>query len=238
MECPWCGSSIIINNAKAVYSPPYLEAEMNGEYLHMATHTVYSECKTCGLLFINPRFPDAWYEWFYSSGTYRQTLGISHERMDADEQARADELVKWLKSIRKFSKIKTHLDVGSSKGYFLLESSSAFNCEITAFDLSGQYACCSPTELKNIPFGLVSCIHVLEHVTDPIQELTTLSQMTSKYLLIEVPGINTLGGAFRFAHLYYFPPELLKNKIIELGFEIVAMETEPNTRILGVKKVV
>jgi hypothetical protein len=184
-------------------------------------------------LFVKPRLSDEWYNWFYSSGTYRQTLGISQEEMDRDEEFRAHEIVSWLGE--KNISIKNHYDIGSSRGFLLAYSHNLFDCEINGNELNTSYSWVTPSKPDGTP-DLVSAIHVLEHVTDPIKELTTWASMTSKYLLIEVPGLRTVGGPLRFAHLYYFPPELLKAKIIELGFDIVAMETEPNTRILGEKK--
>jgi hypothetical protein len=236
MTCPWCGKqSIIIDNAKAIYTAPHMDAEMNGERLHMATLTTYSECKACGLLFVNPRLSDEWYDWFYSSGTYRQTLGISQEEMDADEQRRADDLVDWL-SVFDEMNFKYHIDVGSSRGFFTIGTYNKFGCMSIGIDINKKYQNGQIKDPENLGSpDLVSAIHVLEHVTDPIKELTTWASMTSKYLLIEVPGLNTTGGPLRFTHLYYFPPELLKAKMIELGFDIVAMETEPNTRILAEK---
>ena len=234
MICPWCGGSLIINNAKSVYSAPHMDAEMNGERLHMGTLTTYSECKTCGLMFVNPKLSDEWYEWFYSSGTYRQTLGISQEEMDADEQRRADDLVEWL-SVFDEMNINHHCDIGSSRGYLMENMRREYQCSVYGVEPNSDYKSIVESGYFSKP-DLVSAIHVLEHVTDPIKELTTWANMTSKYLLIEVPGLNTVGGPLRFAHLYYFPPELLKAKIIELGFDIVAMETEPNTRILAEKR--
>jgi len=233
MTCPWCGGEKIFRNTHVVYTSPYLMVELNGAKIPVQTITTFSTCD-CGLTFQENRQSDEWYDWFYSSGTYRQTLGISQEEMDADEQRRADEISKWLNT--RIENIKHHVDIGASRGYLLEEIQKIYRCQSTAADLNGAY-------LEHIysiadkQCDLVSAIHVLEHVTDPIKELTTWSQMTSKYLLIEVPGLNTIGGALRFAHIYYFPPKLLMDKIIELGFEIVDMETGPNTRILGMKHI-
>jgi hypothetical protein len=82
---------------------------------------------------------------------------------------------------------------------------------------------------------LVSAIHVLEHTTDPLSELKHYADMTSKYLLIEVPGLTCTGGPLRFAHLFYFPPQVLADQVTKLGFKIIDMQTEPNTRILAEK---
>lgn len=233
MTCPWCGSEKIFHNTHVVYTSPYLVVELHGAKIPVQTITSFSTCD-CGLTFQENRFSDEWYNWFYSSGTYRQTLGISQEEMDADEQRRADDLVEWL-SVFDEMNVSSHIDVGASKGCFSSAIGNKYKCMSYAVDLNRERILGIKPPDDNFA-DLVSAIHVLEHVTDPIKELTTWASMTSKYLLIETPGLNTIGGPLRFAHLYYFPPELLKAKIIELGFNIVAMETEPNTRILGEKK--
>jgi len=235
MTCPWCGGGKIFHNTHTVSSAPYFMVDIGSGKILAQAVTNYSTCD-CGLTFQENRQSDEWYNWFYSSGTYRQTLGISQEEMDADEQRRADDLIKWLYHYRNL--FGYHLDIGASQGFFLWETCNQWDCLISGNEINkthGNYGAFEYDKVVGYP-DLVSAIHVLEHVTDPIKELTTWAQMTSKYLLIEVPGLHTVGGALRFAHLYYFPPELLKAKIIELGFDIVAMETEPNTRILAVKK--
>lgn len=236
MTCPWCGGNEIQHDIKRVITAPYLAVELGDTNIPMASMANYSECK-CGLVFQEHRQSDEWYEWFYSSGTYRQTLGISQEEMDADEQRRADDLVKWLSVFNKIN-FNHHCDVGASRGYLSTQMKHKFDCDSSVLDLNKEYSQL-PEYIQTricVSTDFISAIHVLEHVTDPIKELTTWASMTSKYLLIEVPGLNTIGGPLRFAHLYYFPPELLKAKIIELGFDIMAMETEPNTRILAEKR--
>ena len=229
MNCPWCGGNKITHNEHVSYTAPYLSVELHGAKIPMQTIALFSTCE-CGLIFQENKFSDKWYDWFYSSGTYRQTLGISQEDMDADENLRAIKITDWLWNRIDFYR---HLDVGASRGYFLQNTKERFGCQVDWLDKNESYKIIDHDHFDNP--DLVSAIHVLEHVTDPIKELTTWSKMTSKYLLIEVPGLNTKGGALRFAHLYYFPPELLKSKIIELGFDIVDMETEPNTRIFAKK---
>jgi hypothetical protein len=232
MNCPWCGGNKITHNEHVSYTAPYLSVELHGAKIPMQTIALFSTCE-CGLIFQENKFSDKWYEWFYSSGTYRQTLGISQEEMDADEQRRADDLVEWL-SVFDEMNINHHCDIGSSRGYLMENMRREYQCSVYGVEPNSDYKSIVESGYFSKP-DLVSAIHVLEHVTDPIKELTTWANMTSKYLLIEVPGLNTVGGPLRFAHLYYFPPELLKAKINELGFDIVAMETEPNTRIFAKK---
>lgn len=232
MNCPWCGGNEINHDVAKTITSPYIVADIGGGKIPMATVSLFSECK-CGLIFQEHRQDNDWYDWFYSSGTYRKTLGISQEEMDADEKQRAFDITNWLKE-RNIT-FQYHLDIGSSRGYFLNNTKWVFGCSIGSSEPNLEYSQLTAAPIKQHP-DMVSAIHVLEHVTDPISEIKKWSDMTDKYLLIEVPGKNTIGGPLRFAHLYYFPPELIKEKMVELGFDVVSMETEPNTRILTIRK--
>jgi hypothetical protein len=233
MTCPWCGGSNIQHNTKQVATAPYLAVELGTAKIPMAALSTYSECE-CGLIFQENRQSDEWYDWYYSSGAYRKTLGISQEDMDKDEQARAIDLVLWLTRLK--IDINYLVDFGSSRGYFTQEVKNTYHCFTTGIDINLDYAIYKSLALYNGKQpDIVSSIHVLEHTTDPLKELTRYAELTSKYLLIEVPGLHTLGGALRFAHLYYFPTKLLREKIEKLGFSIIAIESEPNTRILAEK---
>jgi len=231
MTCPWCGSDNIKHNNRQVATAPYLAVELGDAKIPMAALSTYSECE-CGLQFQEDRQSDEWYQWFYESGTYRESLGISQADMDTNEMERAVDLTRWLKSLG--IEIYHHLDIGSSRGYFLQKTFASFDCLTTGIEPNAKYIQNEAGDVGNP--DLVSAIHVLEHTVDPVNELTRYGELTTKYLLIEVPGLKTLGGALRFAHLYYFPPELLRRKIEELGFSIISVITEPNTRILAVKK--
>lgn len=232
MKCPWCGSEKIKHDFAQTTTAPYVLVELGGAKLPMAAVSMFSECE-CGLVFQEHTQSPEWYDWFYSSGTYRKTLGITQEEMDVDEKNRAYEITNWLRE--RDIKFQYHFDIGSSRGYFLNNTKWVFGCQIGGDELNTSYSQLTNAPDKRVP-DMVSAIHVLEHVVDPLQKLKEWSEKTSKYFLVEVPGVETCGGALRFAHLFYFQPELLKDKLIALGFEIIAMETKPNTRILARKR--
>lgn len=232
MTCPNCNSTNTTQNGTDVISAPYMQTELNGELLYLATITTYSTCNNCGLVFQNNIKSQEWYDWFYSSGTYRKTLGLPDDRMNSDEKQRAKRVMEWL-SISGIQ-VHSHKDYGSSRGYFLNETREHYHCQIMGDDPMSDYGLMTFDDMPDRP-DLVSAIHVLEHVVDPAAKLQAMAKETTRYLLIEVPGKNTLGGALRFAHLYYFPPELLMNMVINAGMKIVVMEAGDNTRILAEK---
>jgi hypothetical protein len=163
---------------------------------------------------------------YYSSGLYRETLGISVERMDADEQGRVGKVTEWLNLHP-----ESHVDIGASRGYLLQSIGAPVQ---RGYDKNPKYAEAGvtgdPSALEK--YELVTAVHVLEHTLDPLGELEWYKSLTSDYIYVEVPGKNCKGGPLRFPHLYYFPPEWLVGVLERIGLKILRSETEPNTRVL------
>lgn len=164
---------------------------------------------------------------YYSSGLYRQTLGIDTETMDADEKRRALDVSLWLD--RRGIVPSSHADIGASRGYLLSEVGAGVQ---GGYDVNPNYAAHNIANADG-KYELVTSIHVLEHTIHPATELLWYKSLASDYVLIEVPGINATGGALRFAHLWYFPPKVLADMMVKCGMEIVEIDESSNTRILG-----
>jgi hypothetical protein len=234
--CPVCHSNNLDAEYRQVMSAPYITVELNGGTIPTLAISQYAQCNDCGLLFQSPRQSDDWYDWYYSSGTYRNTLGISQENMDEDEVLRGSNVAKWLKD--KITTVVYHMDIGASIGWFLHSIRELYRCHSSGIEPNQNYAqhtyfTKDTSYTENNKPDLVTAIHVLEHVTDPVKELAKWAHMTTRYLLIEVPGANCKGGPLRFAHLYYFPPELLRKMIEDTGMTLKSWEDGDNTRILA-----
>lgn len=231
--CPNCHGSDL-QPYETVTTAPYFEVMFCGGSLPVLTHSVFVRCDSCGLVMQSPRMTDERIAEYYSSGAYRQTLGVSVEYMDADEQRRADNISSWL-WIQEVAP-KRHLDIGCSRGYLLesvvanvqhgFDSNPAYSNDIQVFS----------DKSKLQQYDLVTAVHVLEHTTDPIAELQWYKSLSTDKVLIEVPGANCKGGPLRFAHLFYFPFETLHSMVEAAGMKVVAVETNPNTRILATVK--
>lgn len=224
-ECPYCQNELTFYDA--VDTAPTFGVEFCNGYLPVVTPSSFSQCVGCGLVMQSPRMTDERIDYYYSSGLYRQTLGLSTEYMDADETRRAKEVASWL-NIHPDS----HLDIGASRGDLLMLIDAKIK---HGFDSNPSYSntmqvFSNKEHLQT--YDLVTSVHCLEHVTDPISELAWYKSLTKDLLYIEVPGKNCKGGALRFAHLFYFPPQLLKEMLESIGLTVLQMETEPNTRIL------
>jgi len=167
---------------------------------------------------------------YYSSGLYRQTLGISQDDMDADEKRRALDVAVWLD--KRGIMPNSHADIGASRGYLLHEVGAKTQ---NGYDINPKYAI-DYDEWRSFDqdvYDLATSIHVLEHTTNPMRELEWYKSLSTEYVMIEVPGINAKGGALRFAHLWYFPPKVLADMMVKCGMEIIEIDESSNTRILA-----
>ena len=223
-ECPYCGGSV--KPYKSVISAPAMLVTFCNGSLPMLASITYVKC-SCGLVIQSPRMTDKRIDYYYASGIYRDTLGISVEVMDADEQRRAVDVAKWLDLYP-----KKHLDVGASRGYLLNEIGAEVKHGYDNNPSYGKGIQVYSNKAHLQTYDLVTSVHCLEHVIDPMRELRWYKSVTKGVLFIEVPGENTHGGALRFAHLYYYPPELLIDMVESIGLKVIRTETEPNTRVL------
>ncbi|MCR4308384.1 MAG: class I SAM-dependent methyltransferase [Candidatus Berkelbacteria bacterium] len=212
---------------RAVTTAPYLMVDFCGGALPVSTTSTFSKCTACGLVAQSPRMTDDRIAQYYSSGLYRQTLGIPVEAMDADELRRAQDVMEWLYK-HGIKNPASHADIGASRGFLLQEIGARTQ---RGFDTNPKYG--DYKLIENDRYDLVTAIHVLEHTTSPIEEIKWYKSLSADKVLIEVPGENCKGGPLRFAHLYYFPPNVLANMMQDAGLKILEIETEPNTRILA-----
>ena len=224
-NCYYCQTHLIPH--RTVISAPVLTVEFCGGDLPVMTSSTFVICPVCGLVAQSPRMSDERIAQYYSSGLYRQTLGMTTKDMDADEKRRALDISLWLD--RRGIVPSSHADIGASRGCLLSEVGADTQ---SGYDVNPKYA---EREIWDLcgDYELVTSIHVLEHTTNPMQELEWYKSLSSKYVLIEVPGINATGGALRFAHLWYFPPKVLADMMVKCGMEIIEIDESSNTRILG-----
>jgi len=212
-------------------SKPMVTLDFGYAVLPVAVLVKYDRCLSCGLIFQNPRMSDDSVGAYYSEGHYRKYM----EGMDVD----GDEMSRSIRIAKELGRAPTrHLDIGCSRGYLLNATREAFNCGIQGVDENPGYA------VEGIPvvdslkllvgdFDLITMIHVLEHVTDPLETLTSLKPYLRKggTLLIEVPSMTSKGGPWRLAHLYHFEPWVLHNLCKTAGYEVKNVRISEHTQI-------
>ncbi len=192
----------------------------------------YSICQDCNLIFQNPRLSDIELDKFYSTGYYRRTIKDTDDEADEGEEFRAKTdatiIMNHIKDVR------SHLDIGCSRGY-LLDAVGAnikvgVDTNVDNFKISGVKIYTKMNQVPRKPFNLVTAIHVLEHVSKPLDYLRSMVNFTGKngYLVIEVPTWKSPGGPLRFAHLYHFEPDVLRQLCIQAGLCVIHEELTPH----------
>ncbi len=219
-SCPLCGSS----RAKA-----FDRREFRGQ---MVTNQI---CQVCGLVYQSPRMTEAESQVFYQA-EYRQLYqgqtGPSPKDL-AVQYARAGSTLEFiLPWVRNLDNI---LDIGCSTGALLQQFQMYYHPQaigIEPDDLFRQFAQSlnlevvpsleelAPTSLHS--FTLISMMHVLEHLPDPVVYLHNLREMLLQpqgWLLLEVPNLYA-HDCFEVAHLASFSPHTLRQVVTQAGFRV------------------
>lgn len=202
-------------------------------------------CNACGLVFQSPRMTDDELTAFYQQ-EYRQLYQGNQEPGAKDltvQRLRAQVLSDFIKP----SGVRptTHLDIGCSAGLLLERFRDDFGCQPTGVEPGDAYRAhaqrrgleivASLDELPTIAanrFDLVSLIHVLEHLPDPVTYLADLRQklMTPDgWLLVEVPNLYA-HDCFEIAHLVSYSPRTLQQTVEKAGFAIQRFQAHGGPR--------
>lgn len=215
------------------------------ETLHTSAGPVqFRICLNCGLVFQSPRMDEAELNAFYQYG-YRTLYQQTEEPTKKDLIMQEERARGTLEMVRNhIASVENHLDVGSSSGSLLLEFQKAFDCECSGIEPSHSYrqfslgrglevyAALEEIPEGHPPFDLVSMMHVLEHLTDPMRSLIDLRKRRMPlggYLLIEVPNLIE-HQALEVAHLYAFTPATLRNLVRQSGFDVLWTKTHGSFR--------
>jgi len=146
-------------------------------------------CPNCHSSYHNPRMTDESLHEYYQKGVYAK--GYKHNNVG--EVNRAEKRSKIIQGLNIKPGYKRALDVGCAQGYLLQEFEKIYGCETVGFDLYED-----PEAILEIvtdrdqiegPFDLITCMHVLEHVGNPIELLGWMGGLleTDGVLMIEVP---------------------------------------------------
>jgi len=212
--CPACNSRAI-RKEKEVSTVPQFELELFGVPLSGTAMVTYCICLDCGLIFHNPRMTQETLARFYGDA-YRQIYPEGNE-----ERERANRLCHALKDAK--VEFDTHLDIGGGRGIFTEQTSHEFGAKSLCVNFFNRHEAVGK-------YGLVSSIHCLEHVLDPVAELSFIAEHAARYVLIEVPPIDCPGA---LAHPLEFQPWVLR-RLIQSHFEIlVFLETRRYTTVLA-----
>ena len=214
--CPMCGSS---------------DSKLWRITDHRGRRQFWIECRVCLHRFVDPVPPDL--EIWYETDGYRMTTHHSADPLVnlQEEQKRAERLSGWI-----YERPYTHLDIGSSTGALLQKANAVYTK--AGLELSGArrgiYQDLGIVPYKSLEevqgdYELITCIHVLEHVIDPMTYLKFIAERTQSYCIIEVPV-----SGYIYPHLHRFNIEGIQVQMEDLDLAVQVVElTEDRYVIRG-----
>lgn len=196
----------------------------------------YYMCLHCGLVYQSPRMDPEELTLFYEQ-EYRSLVQGTDEPTPKDLQMQSARGRTALEMTRAdVPMVARHLDFGSSSGAVLRAFQSEYGCASVGVEPGASYRRFSQSQgltvyasldsaarAREERFDLVSSMHVLEHMPDPIATLGQLREtwMTSAaFLLVEVPNLIEHEGLER-AHLLGFTTATLRETVRRAGFRVL-----------------
>ena len=192
-------------------------------------------CKTCGLVFTNPRATDEDLLAEYGS--------CEDEEYKEEGPARSINAYFSLNTIGRFIKKGRLLDLGCSTGYFLNAARLQFDSvgvepSVSASGYARDTLKLNVTTgtletLNPAPesFSIVTLLDVIEHVPHPQELLRSVHGIIEPngYIYLVTPNIKGFVArllrskwwGLRPAHIFYFSPETLGKMLENAGFEVV-----------------
>jgi 2-polyprenyl-3-methyl-5-hydroxy-6-metoxy-1,4-benzoquinol methylase len=229
-HCPLCDSDS---------SLPFDQREFRG---HHVSNVI---CQHCGLVYQSPRMTEAESQAFYEAEyrlLYQGQQGPNSKDL-AIQSARAREALDFTRQyIASASRI---LDIGCSTGVLLRQYQDYYHAQAVGIEPGNnyrQYAQAQGLEIHasldaleqagTSAFFLVSMMHVLEHLPDPIAYLQDLRKHylhPEGWLLLEVPNLFA-HDCFEVAHLVSFSAHTLKQVLQKAGYSVVQLRAHGSPR--------
>ena len=189
-QCPMCGST-------------------NSE-VYPSDRFSFKTCLDCDMVYQSPRMDDAEIDMFYSTNDYRKTRAEAFAKNNIDEMPRARRVASWINGVGRF------LDVGCARGYLvkfmLLKGWDALGVEPNPDYPFPELPTVRSLDEVTGEWDVITCIHVLEHVSDFKGMADKMVKLLKPggLLIVEVPGIKSKGVPISTAHLSYFKPHVMK----------------------------
>lgn len=162
---------------------------------------IYNECPWCGMIYQNPTLNDEGLAEFYKQdGMYRE---LTKTKTNYEvEEARAARLIGAIRDMN----VDSVLDIGCGHGE-LLKLCQDEGMDVQGVDYTSEHciegipACDTLDELDGKKYDIVTMLHLLEHVPDPIAELKQAASFAKKYVLVEVPKYDLGDYKVRYLNL-------------------------------------
>jgi len=211
----------------------------------------YRLCSRCGMVYQGVEWKKDQLTDFYANDYRKLVEGedLVSEKNRAIEETRARLLVKWLKA-QGVNSPKRHMDIGASTGALINRVKREFGADVQGIELSNSHRAFAESRgLPMLPslevleaqgagrFDLISLIHVLEHLPEPVQ---ALAELREKWLapggafLVEVPNLY-IHNSYEIAHLHAFSQHTLLETLRLAGYRVDALRVhgQPRSNVLG-----
>jgi SAM-dependent methyltransferase len=205
-------------------------------------------CRTCGLVYVNPRIEPTARLSTYSLQDEIEYFRSTRERRELAYMELVRRLPEWLGR-----DVRTLLDIGCGDGALLevarqakIESVGTEISEDLRRDVQGRIGkdaivCADLIRLPPHQYDVVTLINVLEHLPNPNEVLEAASGLLTPggVLLVHVPNLGGLPARLRGAnwhhiepltHLYYFTARTLKALVSRAGLKPVGRFSLITTR--------
>ena len=225
-NCPMC------KNTDLNFSCECPTREFERVYSGRAS-VIYLGCKNCGLAFQQDPVPDSYYK-----ADYRKNLPANSETVrDGNVRGELKRAMRVENFLGEMSATSC-LDVGSSTGELLRYFQKIYGCQVQGIEPSDAFR--EYTNLQGTPtaerieeiidvFYLVTCVHVLEHIAEPMPFLSEIKRRVGRYLYLEVPFLSP-----NLPHFLLFTLDSLEKMVEMAGFMILHKEHNPGDNCLRI----
>jgi len=213
-------------------------------------------CRSCGFGYQNPSPSESELDAYYESDAFfSESYGSDVEPTDEYKQVginRGKSISDWLESSDR--KVNHVLDIGSSYGFLLDTIRNNTGARVFGVEPAPSVAhyaserlgvpvatgMFSPAIIGNNRFDLITLMHVLEHVSDPVEFLSAVRSVATEnaVIVVEVPNMlcrDDRRGLFRhffsYPHLSYFTAITLESVLRQAGWKPLEITNIHNLRI-------
>jgi SAM-dependent methyltransferase len=206
-------------------------------------------CQGCGLVYQSPRMTEAESSAFYETEyrlLYQGQEGPNPKDLVV-QTARAQVALEFIhQQVKSTTRI---LDIGCSTGVLLQQFQAYYQSQTRGVEPGNMYrqyarslgleVFLSLEELSSSGishFNLVSMMHVLEHLPNPVEYLKIISENfleSDGWLLLEVPNLYA-HDCFEVAHLTSFSAHTLTQVVQKAGFRVVQLRAHgmPRSKLI------
>lgn len=190
---------------------------------------VIYRCCDCDVAYQNPRLDREELDNYYRSGEYHR----NYPPVDEREMARSDRYITMIRLLE----LKTNrcLDYGCARGYLLRNLQIYNSSHVLGFEISPiEHVLEEVVDDKSRvcgTFDLITCIHVLEHLYNPEEELRWMTERLNPdgTLILELPLRD---DDVSYPHLYNFSKKSITYLLDKMGLKYVYMKSGNRSMIL------